>query len=143
MAIEAAYWLAVLCGVVGAFTGSRSAWALLASAALCWALDATGADFETGLWLAIDLAVIAAILIWRNRASDWIVLALFLPIWALYLADEYTRYYAVTFLIMAQFIITLPWRSIGQRAVRCFPRRHSIDDIFDLKRGLVWWTPRV
>lgn len=137
--IEYLYWLAVLCGIVAALTGSRAAWALLASAALCWGLDASGWQFEAGVWLAIDIAVIAAILVLRSRATDWIVLALFVPIFALYAADEYTRYYGVTILIMLQFIVTLPWKAIGLRAARTIPHS-TADDIFHFRvqRGRVW-----
>lgn len=139
MAIEVVYWLAVLCGIVGALTGSRAAWALLSSVALSYALQATGASFEVGLWIAIDLCVAAWVLALRKGWSDWFIAGLFLPIWALYFAPDWMAYYGVSLLMSAQFLFTLPWKRILARAQRSAPDRMEMDDFFNLKfRGLPW-----
>lgn len=133
--IDVIYWLAVLCGVVGALTGSRAALFLLASVALSYGLEASGAHFETGLWVAIDLCVMAGVLMYRQ----WLIAALFLPMWAMYFLPPWEAYYGVSLLMSAQFLFTLPWQRILARVQRSAPDRMEMDDFFNLEfRGLPW-----
>ena len=111
--ISALVLFAVLCGCAGAWRGSRTSWALLASAAVSSALNALGVPFVPPVWMTIDLAVVAAVTFRPIKLSDPLVLALFLPAWLLYpsVAQGEPQAAAMVNLIVAiQFLLSAPWR---------------------------------
>lgn len=141
--IEVVYWLSVALGCVGALTGSRAALPLLASVALSYALDATGAYFETGLWIAIDICVIVTILSFRERVSDWLIVGLFPVMWVMYFLPPWAAYNGVSLLMALQFVFTLPWIRIWDRIKRTAPCRMEIDDFFNLMIGVAPWGRKI
>jgi hypothetical protein len=119
--IDAAFWFAVLFGLVAALSGNRTAWPLLASAAFSYGLDMAGVSFDWIWWLLIDFAVIAAIILplaARPSKADIAILALFLPAWGFYAAPDPWRFWGATSVVIAQLLLTFPaanaWRRIKQ-----------------------------
>ena len=141
--IEIVYWLAVALGCVGALTGSRAAWPLLASVGLSYVLDATGAYFEMGLWIAIDICVMVTVLTFRNRLSDWLIVALFPVIWAMYYMPPWAAYNGVSMLMALQFVFTLPWVRVWDRVKRTAPHCMEIDDFFKMVIGDAPWGRKI
>lgn len=129
--IDALFLVAVLCGFAAAWCGDRTAWALLASAALTSALGWAEVPFMPWLWFGIDVAVIGAIA-WRRQltASDIAVVALFLPVWCLYAADLPYAGAGVNLIVSVQLMLTFPYRRAWARAKRTkLPpdHRHDLD----------------
>jgi hypothetical protein len=134
LTIDALYVAAVLCGIASAWCGNRTAYALLASAAVTSALIGLEAPFSLRLWLLIDVAVIVAIFRlkhWEIAPSDWLVIALFAPAWTFYflpdvIADGTTLVASLQFLMVAPF--ARAWAAVRHRS------RHAAKwDEFDLR----------
>lgn len=114
--IEAAFWLAVVCAVAGALTGNRTAWALLASVGLCFALEQAQVAFHLCLWVLIDLGIIAAIIRPSMTNTDVLIVALFIPAWVFYLAPDPARFIGSSAVVVAQLALCFPakrtWREV-------------------------------
>ena len=116
--LDAVFALAIVCAGVAALMGNRTAMALLASTAFTFALTLAGAPFSAPAWIAVDLFVIAVILLpWPHiPTADCFVLALFVPSWALYFVDSEAGYAASVLVCSAQMMLTLPARRLLRRA---------------------------
>lgn len=124
--------LATTSGCVSAWEGNRTAWALLASLALCLGLSAAGAQFVPLVWVAIDLAVIGFIASSGLSAADCIIIALFIPAWAGYALPQDERFVVGTLAVSAQLLMTFPIVIVWKR-VREFNRQFNPWDHFDLR----------
>lgn len=133
--IAALDWLSLGVCLLALLYGSRAAYPLAVSLGFCTIATLVEAQFEAPVWASLDIAVACAIVLLRPRLSDWLALLLFIPSWALYAADEWTRYYGVTAIVILQFLVTLPWQRIGSRLIRTMPHLPAIDDLFKLKRS--------
>lgn len=133
--IEALFVFAVLCACMGAFMRSEdgcvafnaTALALLASTALTSAVIWWRVPFSLGRWLAIDIAVIAVVVvnaIWRRRlpVTDILVLTLFAPSWYFYVTPGPLGPGVSTLAVSAQLLLTFPARIAGQVLHRIFAR---------------------
>lgn len=127
--MQVAFWIAVACGVLGAVTGNRTAWILLASVGLCLALDRYQVPFNFVLWLLIDLVVILAILRPDLTKADCVVLALFVPAWVFYLMPPDTRFTGSFAVVVAQLLLTFPAEAMRKGVKRFYHGRDH--DHFD------------
>lgn len=110
--------LGCLAAAVAVLAGNRTAMALLASTIYSTVLCELNVPFHVSFGLAIDLAVIMWIIVgWAEsvlrggygKQRDIAILALFLPIWALYFMPELAwRPTAIDALIAVQLLITFP-----------------------------------
>lgn len=121
-ALNIAAYVALALAAWAAFRGGPSAGALVLSNILCRAASLLGVRFDPGVWLAVDLAVIAFIVmgaIERSRLMrrEMAILVLFPVIWPFYWlpADE-GQFVAVSLAVIAQLLLTLPWRTIDYTA---------------------------
>jgi hypothetical protein len=133
------YWTAVGLALVGLICARRDHWAaapLLASAAFCFVARWQGWPFRLWLWVAVDLAVIAAI-VWplipliRARAWRWlllayrrevVVLALFAPALVAYALPDHPAHVLSTVVATTQLLATVPWRQLGRQCRRTLHR---------------------
>ena len=122
--MQVALWLAIAVGMVSARLGNRTAWALLASVALCLTLDWAGAVFHLLFWMLIDFAVILFVVRPKMTVSDCLIVALFVPAWALYLLPDPVRHEGSRIIVIAQFLLTFPLRRFWRRA-------QNVDRTFD------------
>ena len=131
--VSAIYLLALLCACAAAWKGERTAWALVGSAILTSVLGLASVPFNPFLWAAIDMAVIAAIFLLKKGISvaDIFVIALFLPIFALYAANLPYAGAGVNLLVAVQMILTLPFARMWRRAKNT-PLPPMRQDDFDL-----------
>lgn len=96
---------------------NRAPWALLASLAVClFVLEPFKVPFNPVIWIAIDLAVAAAII--RFPMSDMptrdiVVLALFFPGLAFYTMEPEVRYQGGLAVVITQLLLTFP--AVGVR----------------------------
>jgi hypothetical protein len=125
--IEALFWIAVACGVAGALTGNRTAWALLASVAMCLALDSARIEFNFVVWMLIDLAVIFVIVRPGMTYSDVVILALFIPAWAFYVMPDPARFWGSFAVVVAQLLLCAPVASVSARARRWWADARDTD----------------
>lgn len=132
--LEALFAFAVVCAGLAALMGNRTAMALLASTGFTFMLTMLGTPFSAPAWIAVDLLVIAVILVpWpRIPTADCFVLALFVPSWALYFVDSEAGYAASVCVCSAQMLLTLPARRLLRRA-RDAARDLPHYDHFDLR----------
>lgn len=132
--LDAVFALAITCAGLAALMGNRTAMALLASTAFTFALTLAGAPFSAPAWIAVDLLVIAVILLpWPHiPTADCFVLALFVPSWALYFVDSEAGYAASVLVCSAQMMLTLPARRLLKRAREAAQRLDPFDG-FDLR----------
>lgn len=84
MIIDALLALAVLAAIAGTLTKNWTAGALLASFIVSTILCRMGTEFNIVLWVGIDLMVIAFFARWHMPRADWLILALFAPVFVLY-----------------------------------------------------------
>jgi signal transduction histidine kinase len=102
--------IAVLAALAGAYRHNLTSYALLGSftfsTGLCWA----EVPFNLILWLVVDLVVILFMMRPEMNRRDLVILALFAPIWTLYLAQPTWAPPAVDCLIAAQMLLTFPVR---------------------------------
>lgn len=112
--------LAVLCACFGAWKGKRSAIALLASTALTCLFVWAEVPFNIGLWLLIDVAVIATVASRPLGVAEVAILALFIPAWVLYAEPDAFANEATTLIVSAQLLLASPWRW-AWRKVRRLP----------------------
>lgn len=120
--IEIVFWLAVACGVVSASTGNRTAWALLASVGLCFALSYAQVPFSFILWLMIDLAVVLVIIRPAMTKTDCVIIALFIPAWCFYLLPPDTRFWGSFVVVVAQLVLTFPVEALRAALARLWPQ---------------------
>lgn len=110
--MQALLWLAIACGIAGAFSGNRTAWPLLASVGLCKVMERYEVPYDWRLWVSIDLAVIALIfaLAWKRglTRADWVVLALFAPAFVAYALPPDPRYFITMATVICQLMLTFP-----------------------------------
>lgn len=118
------FWLAVACGLAGALARNRTAYALLASIAVCLVMEHYAVPFNFVLWVLIDLVVVLVIIRPALSRTDVIVLALFIPAWVAYLLPEYPRF-AISFsVVVAQLALTFPVEPLRRKlAGWAAPRR--------------------
>ena len=132
--IDLALYVAVACALLGAWTGNRTAWVLLAYVGLTSALLALDVPFNVFAWATIDLATIAAIIGLaglRVPPREGVIIALFALAWALYPVPDAWAIYATDLIVSAQLALTLPARKLWERAKRTpLPPREPDD--FDL-----------
>lgn len=110
--------LGCLAAAVAVLAGNRTAMALLASTIYSTVLCELDVPFNVAFGLAVDLAVIMWIIVgWAEtvlrggygKQRDVAILALFLPIWALYFLPGLPwRPMAIDALIALQLLITFP-----------------------------------
>jgi hypothetical protein len=105
MVVEAVYAAAVTLGLAAGLRGNRTAWPLLVGALVAHCLAWAGTPFSVKLWVALDLAMMAAI-VWAPL-SRWAVaiLALFPVAWAAYVLPDPCRYMATAGIVSAQFAL--------------------------------------
>lgn len=106
--LELALIPAVMAGVISAMTGSRTALVLLASVGFSEGLCLAGVPFSFPLWFGIDLMAIALIIHPRMNRRDAVILALFIPAWASYLAGPPWLYPVGMTVVEAQLFLTFP-----------------------------------
>lgn len=116
-----------LAAVAGAVARNLTAIALLASFAFSEALCKLGVPFNFVLWVVIDLLVIICIIRPDMRHRELVVLALFLPIWALYIAWPQWGPQAIETLAAVQMLLTFPVRR-AWAASRQWVARMRADD---------------
>jgi hypothetical protein len=109
---DVVFLLAVLCGCLSAWKGNHTAWALLASVALSSGFIWSGVPFNLALWLLIDLTVVIVIASGRYSITDIAIITLFIPVWSLYIVDWRYAGDAINLIVAAQFLLTLPFRSV-------------------------------
>lgn len=100
----------------GATKDNRAAWALAASVGLTSILRLAGAPFDMGLWIAIDIGVIAAIESGRPGATDKAIIALMPLCWPLYqlhMNDNPLAGPAVAIIVSLQLLLSVPWDRLG------------------------------
>lgn len=110
---------------------NRTAWALLASVALCLTLDWRGVEFDAAFWWLIDVLVIAVIYRRGMPRADWIILALFPVAWAAYFLPNPWRYEIALAVVIAQLLLTVPYAAFWGRLKRMpkLPDRWSDFDL--------------
>lgn len=82
--------------------------ALLASNAFTFALCRAGVPFNFVLWVVVDLVVILIVIRPEMTRRDLVILALFAPIWALYLLRPEWWAQAVILTVVVQMLLTFP-----------------------------------
>lgn len=115
---EAGLWIAAGIGFVSLLMGQRTAIPLLASfglsAFLCW----KQVHFYPEVWVAIDIAVILAIVaITELRRSEWLIIYLFAAAWIGYAFPPEIRFWTSWAVVIAQFLLTMPWIEAWNRTV--------------------------
>lgn len=121
--IDAVLLVAVFCACFGAFrledgrpVFNVAALALLASVAATSTLQGIEAQYSTGTCRLIDIAVIIviaanAIVRRQLKLAEGIILALFVPVWALY--GTPIAHDAITVIVSVQLLLTFPTRRFG------------------------------
>lgn len=145
--IDALYWSAALLALAGVRKDNRTALPLLASAAFCAVARWQDIPFNRPLWIAVDVAVIAAIA-WplvpfiRTRAWRWVlafrkelaILAMFVPMFAAYAMPQGLAHLVSTAAGTVQFLLTVPYADFFERWKDNLRRRHSWSR-FDLREA--------
>lgn len=129
--LQQAIWFAAFLGLVGAMSGNRIAWPLLASLALVTALERTGIAFHPVTWALIDAAVVLAITAISTGPRAMAVICLFVPAWVFYFVPDPVGYYGAGAVVIAQFLIVFPARRTWKRAKETPPPCHR--NPFDLR----------
>ncbi len=135
-AFNAALWVAIAFAVCGLFAHpkNRTVWALLAGIAVSKTLDWRGFEFDRSAWMMLDLLVIAAIVPykWGDRIMtawgrmskvDMSIVLLFPLAWMVYLTPDPWRYYGSVSVVIAQLLLTFPWRRFYARFKRNMANR--------------------
>lgn len=126
-------FFSAVCAVVAAFTGNRTALPLLASLGLCLLSDGMGWDRPPFVLMLIDVAVIAFIFSrWPPKASDIVIVSLFIPAWAGYLMPQDTRYQIGFVVVVLQLALTFPLTRFLKSMGGTARKLHHRDD-FDLR----------
>lgn len=106
---------ALLGGMWAEKNGNRTARPLIASVALICLLTLCGVQFDMGLWVMVDVAVIYAIeRTTRLGEAEHGIIALFPPAWVLYHFQPPGWQNLVTVIVALQFLLTLPWDRLEQ-----------------------------
>jgi hypothetical protein len=130
--LDTLLWLAIASGLVSTITRNGTAYALLASVAVCLALQNAEAPFDPVLWMAIDVVVMLAIVRPGMTRADWLVMILFAPAWVGYLLPPDPRYLIGTLVVIVQFLAIFPTKRVLSRACRTLPHQPAWRD-FDLR----------
>jgi hypothetical protein len=113
--ISCLYLLAIVCALLGAWKGDRTAWALLAGTALTSALTASGVPFVPRLWFGIaGIAMLSK----GRRARDVAVVLLFPPAWPFYVSEAPYSGDATALLVSVQLLLTAPYAALWRRTKR-------------------------
>lgn len=105
---EQGLWLAATFALVPAMMGSHTAWALLASLAYAFALEALHVPFGLS-WLLADAFVLRTILHPNMTLQDELIAAAFVPAWVGYTLGDETSYQIGVGVVVLQFLLVLPW----------------------------------
>lgn len=100
----------------GAWQDNRIVWSLAASAGLTSGLRLARVPFDMGLWILIDVLVIAAIEPDRPSKTKAAVIMLLVACWPLYQLYENDNPLAgpaITLIVALQFLLAVPWDRIG------------------------------
>lgn len=128
--LDLAFLAALVAGLYAAWRGSVAAWALILGTALTSFLAWRGVPFNAAVWTLVDIGVIsgavaASVKLRRNlTVRDALVGLLFLPSWFGYSSDEAWAIEAAEVAVTMQFLLTVPWKRVGDdvrrlaRAVR-------------------------
>jgi hypothetical protein len=108
--MEYALALAILAALAGACVRNVTAAALLGSFAFSTTLCELGVPFNPILWMVIDVVVILFIIRPDMKRRDLVILAIFLPIWALYITMPPWASTVIDGLVVAQMLLTFPVR---------------------------------
>lgn len=135
MLIDALFIVAVACGCIGALRGNGAAVALLCATALTSALTAGGVPFHPALWALVDIGVVMAIMRPNMSNGDIAIVALYVPIWALYPVEGWTAYYIISALAALQFLLTFPAPEIFAKTRRVFGKCRRDTDGFEMTWG--------
>lgn len=125
-------WGWVIFATVALWLAPGSLWRFSANALLIqwfageWIYQVTGDRLPTALFVAGDLAVIAATVFRRSHWSDWLIVAPYPVVWWLYAMPQTREQWIALYLIaLAQFVLAGPWPNMG-RALHAYshgPRR--------------------
>ena len=130
MFFEIPLWLGAAVSGIALLLGNRTAAPLLASYGLTTVLCAIG-YYNIAVWLLIDSVVIAIIAARKTTLGDKIILSLFPVAWVGYALESIT--FIVTWaVVMAQFLITVPWQRLARGLAGAAPKVRDHDD-FDLR----------
>lgn len=124
--------LASLAALTGACARNVTAAALLGSLVFSLGLIAVGVPFNFLLWMGIDVVVIAFVIRHDMKQRDLAILALFLPIWALYLTMPPWWVEAIKTIVAAQMLLTFPIRRTWA-AARAFTARLRDDNGLEMR----------
>lgn len=102
--------IAALAALTGSLARNVTAAALLGSLVFSLGLIAVGVPFNFLLWMGIDVVVILFIVRPDMKRRDLVILALFLPVWAIYLTMPAWCAEAIKTIVAAQMLLTFPLR---------------------------------
>lgn len=102
--------VAALAALTGALARNITAWVLLGSLVLSEALCWLEVPFNPILWMVIDWLVMSCIIRPGMRYRDLVIIATFLPIWALYIVQPEWWVDAIKVMVAAQMFLTFPMR---------------------------------
>lgn len=128
-------WLligAAFAALAGASARNVTAAALLGSLIFSLALIEIGVPFSFLLWMGIDVVVILFIVRADMKRRDIMILALFLPIWAIYLTMPAWCAEAIKTIVAAQMLLTFPVRRTWA-ASRAFLSRIRDDNGLEMR----------
>jgi hypothetical protein len=119
---------------------NRTAWALLASLALClFVLEPLEVPFNPVLWVAIDCAVIAAIVrrpLEDMSTRDIVIASMFAPAWVFYTMAPEVRYQGGLAVVVTQLLLCFPAQEVrGLFARRPKGKTDAERDGFELARA--------
>lgn len=105
---EYGIWAAAALALIPALMGSGTAWALLASLAYVYTLEALGVPFGL-VWFLADAFVLRTVLRPNMTLQDELIVVLFLPAWWSYSQDAVMLYEVATGVVILQLLICIPW----------------------------------
>lgn len=138
MIIDVLLAVAVLAAIAGTLTRNWTAGALLASFIVSMILCRIGAEFNLVLWVGIDLMVIAFVARRHMPRTDWLVIGLFVPVWALYIWWPQWGAQAIAVIVAVQMFLTFPaeWVRYAKREIGRFNRTWNPWEGMDLRARL-------
>lgn len=126
--------VAVLAAAVGAAMRNLTAIALLASFVVSEAMCQSGVPFNLAVWLLIDAIVLAVIIRRGMKLRDWIIVASFVPVWAIYVLEPIWTREGVGVIVAGQMLLTFPVRRLWKPLLRQWARfNDNYDPWGDLK----------
>jgi hypothetical protein len=126
--------VAALAALAGAVTRNPTALALLGSNAFTIALCKLDVPFNFVLWVMVDLVVVLLVMRPTMTRIDVAILALFGPIWVLYIVQPDWWAQAVILGVSAQMFLTFPFCRLWRPILRNWARfNDNYDPWGDLK----------